>query len=188
MTHSQTKIVAFVGMPGSGKSTAVEHLTQKLLPKVHFGTIVLQAIEDAGLVVTESNEAHMRETLRQQKGDDFIAQQIIEQINRLVDAGQHHIVADGLYSWTEFKALKHAFPGELSVIAVLASGHIRHHRLANRPDHPLTAEQAKTRDWSEIEHLEKGGPIAMADRFIVNEGTLDQYLATVTVAAQEIGI
>ena len=38
----------------------------------------------------------------------------------------------------------------------------------------LTPKQANERDHAEIENLEKGGPIAMADYTIVNEFTLDQ--------------
>lgn len=172
---TNTKIIAFVGMPGSGKSTAVEYLTEKGYPKVYFGGVVLQALKDADLERTAENESYMREKLRAEEGDDFIATRIIQQINNLIDAGQHTIIADGLYSWTEYKALKHAFPGTLEVIAVLAPRTVRHHRLANRPERPFTAEEAKTRDWREIEHLEKGGPIAMADHFILNDHDVEAY-------------
>lgn len=175
MTHSQTKIVAFVGMPGSGKSTAVDYLTEKGHPKVYFGGVLLAAVKEAGLDINPENEAIMRKKLRLEEGDDFIAKRIITQINDLVAAGQHRIIADGLYSWAEYKALKHAFPGELSLIAVLAPRHIRHHRLANRPVRPLTAEEAKIRDWNEIEILNKGGPIAMADHFIINDHDIEAF-------------
>jgi dephospho-CoA kinase len=37
---------------------------------------------------------------------------------------------------------------------------------------PLTAEQARARDFAEIENVNKGGPIAMADFTIRNDGTL----------------
>lgn len=60
MTHSQTKIVAFVGMPGSGKSTAVDYLTEKGHPKVYFGGVLLAAVKEAGLDINPENEAIMR--------------------------------------------------------------------------------------------------------------------------------
>jgi len=37
---------------------------------------------------------------------------------------------------------------------------------------PLNKKAAIARDYSEIENVEKGGPIAMADYIIINEGTL----------------
>jgi dephospho-CoA kinase len=37
----------------------------------------------------------------------------------------------------------------------------------------MTAQQARERDWAEIENLEKGGPIAIADHTIINNKDLD---------------
>ena len=186
MTHSKTKIIAFVGMPGSGKSTAVDYLTEKGYPKVYFGGVIYDAMRKAGIEITPESQTKFREEIREREGNDFVVNRIIKQINGLIDAGQHHIVADGLYSWTEYKILKRAFPGELSVIAVLAPRRLRHHRLANRSDRPFTAEEAKTRDWAEIEHLEKGGPIAMADHFIINEGDVASYDAVIDTILKEV--
>ena len=174
MSHSKTHIIAFVGMAGSGKSTAVEYLTSKGLPKVYFGGVIYDAMREAGIEITPESQTAFREEVRAREGNDFVAQRIITQINNLIDAGQHTIIADGLYTWTEFKLLKHAFPGELSVIAILAPRALRHHRLAQRPERPFTAEEAKIRDWREIENLEKGGPIAMADHFIINDHSIEQ--------------
>lgn len=174
MSHnSHVKIVAFVGLPGVGKSTAVDYLTEKGYPKVYFGGVVLQALKDEGLDVTPENEKYMREKLRADEGNDVIVKRIVKQIRELVDAGQHRIIADGLYSWTEYKILKHEFPGELTVIAVVAPRHMRHHRLSVRPVRPLTDAEASVRDWAEIENLEKGGPIAIADHTIINNKDLD---------------
>ena len=37
----------------------------------------------------------------------------------------------------------------------------------------LTVEEASSRDWAEIENLEKGGPIAIADYYVHNDSTID---------------
>lgn len=166
--HEHVKIVAFVGLPGVGKSSAVDYLTEKGYPKVYFGGVVLQALKDAGMDVTAANEKFMREKLRADEGNDVIVTRIVKQINNLIDAGQRRIIADGLYSWTEYKILKREFPGELTVVAIVAPKHLRHRRLASRPVRPLTGAEANERDWSEIENLEKGGPIAIADHTIIN--------------------
>ena len=180
MIKSKTHIIAFVGMPGSGKSTAVNHLSKQGYPKVYFGGVVLQELEKAGIDRSPEAEANLRNELRQKNSKDFIAQQMIEQINNLISAGQHRIVADGLYSWTEYKTMKRAFPGELSVVAIMAPRHVRHRRLAARPERPFTHEEARVRDWREIEDLEKGGPIAIADHCVINDGTdIEAYLEQV---------
>jgi dephospho-CoA kinase len=175
-------------MPGSGKSTAVEYLTEKSLPKVYFGGVIYEAMRDAGIEITPESQATFREEIREREGNDFVVNRIITQIGGLIGAGQRTILADGLYTWTEYKALKHAFPGELTVIAILAPRSVRHQRLANRADRPFTDKEATERDWREIEHLEKGGPIAMADHFIINDGSIEKLHADIDVVLSDIDL
>ena len=58
------------------------------------------------------------------------------------------------------------------VVAVWASPKMRYSRLANRSSRKLTLEEAASRDRAEIENINKGGPIAMADFTILNESSL----------------
>lgn len=184
--NKNVKIIAFVGLPGVGKSVAVDYITDKGYPKVYFGGVILDAMTEAGLEHTQENEKPFREEIRVREGKDFVVKRIIKQINSLIEAGQHRIIADGLYSWTEYKALKKEFPGELSVVAVVATKKLRHRRLANRPIRPLTQEEADKRDWAEIEGLEKGGPIAIADHYIINNSNLeDMYKQLDIILEQE---
>lgn len=176
MTQHHTegvKIIAFVGLTGSGKSEAVNYVTSLGIPKVYFGGVILGAMKQAGIEWTEANERQFREEIRAREGKDFVVKRIIDEIHDLIDSGQRAIVADGLYTWTEYKMLKHEFPGELTVAAIVAPKHLRHHRLTTRPIRPLTIEEANSRDWAEIENLEKGGPIAIADYYVHNEGDID---------------
>ena len=175
MTHHENlKIVAFVGLAGSGKSTAVEYFTEQGYPKVYFGGVILQAMADAGIERTAASEQRFREAVREEHGKDFVANKIVEQIKHLSASGQHRIIADGLYTWTEFLVLKKAFPGELSLVAIVTPRHLRYHRLSERAIRPFTATEAHERDITEIEHLEKGGPIAIADHYVVNDGTVEE--------------
>ncbi len=173
--HDNLKILAFVGLAGTGKSTAVAHFTEKGYPKVYFGGVILDAMTKAGIEHTEANEKQFREKFREQNGKDAVVNKIIEQIHNLADAGQHRIIADGLYTWTEYKALKQAFPGELQVVAIVAPRRHRYRRLAQRPVRPLTATEAYERDQAEIENLEKGGPIAIADHYVVNDESTETF-------------
>ena len=45
-----------------------------------------------------------------------------------------------------------------------------------RPDRPFKKEDIIYRDISEIENLYKGGPIAFADYYILNNGSIDDEL------------
>lgn len=168
------QIIAFVGMPGAGKSSAVDYVTEKGFPKVYFGGVILQALKDTELELTPANERMMREKLRAEEGSDVIVKRISQQIHDLIGAGQKRIIADGLYSWTEYKYLKREFPGEMNVIAILAPRNLRHRRLSQRPIRPLQTGEALERDWAEIENLEKGGPIAIADHYVINDSDIEQ--------------
>lgn len=169
--NSSVKILAFVGLAGSGKSTATDYLKQKGYPHVYFGGVVLKALEEAGLELNNANEKMMRTKLREEFGKDVIVNKIVEQIENLIKSGQKRIIADGLYTWTEYKILKKRFPQELKVVALVPPKNLRHKRIANRPDRKMTLAEVNDRDYNEIETLEKGGPIAIADYFIVNKNS-----------------
>ncbi|MEI6053896.1 MAG: AAA family ATPase [Candidatus Saccharibacteria bacterium] len=168
--NHNVKIVAFVGLAGSGKSTAADFIKEKGYPMVYFGGVILDKMKQLEIEDTAENEKIFREDIRAKEGKECVAKLIAEQIHSLINSGQHRIVADGLYSWTEYKYLKHEFSGELTTIAVVAAKKIRHRRLLNRPVRPLSQFEADQRDWAEIENLEKGGPIAIADHYIINDG------------------
>ena len=184
--NKNNKILAFVGLTGSGKSVTVDYLAQKGFPKVYFGGVVLDAMTESGIEHTEENEKPFREELRVKEGKDFIVKRIINQINDLTNSGQHHIIADGLYSWTEYKALKKEFPGELTVVSIFTPKKLRHQRLLNRTIRPLTQAETDQRDWAEIENIEKGGPIAIADYFIINNDDFEHLYAQIDEILIEI--
>lgn len=186
VVNENNKIIAFVGLTGSGKSVAVDYITEKGYPKVDFGGIVLDEVSKRDLELTQENEQPIREELRATEGKDFVVKRIINQIHDLIAAGQHRIVADGLYSWTEYKVLKHEFPGELAIVAVVTSKHLRKMRMASRSVRPLASEEVDQRDWAEIENIEKGGPIAIADYFIMNNGDLDHLHKQIDAILDEI--
>jgi dephospho-CoA kinase len=83
------------------------------------------------------------------------------------------VVIDGLYSWEEYTFLKDHYRDNFCVVAVWASPRTRYARLAHRMNRPLTLEEAASRDKAELENINKGGPIAMADFTVINESSLE---------------
>ena len=164
-------------MCGSGKSTAIEYLTERGIPKVYFGGIIYKAMEEAGIPRTEDGESEkrFREEIRQKEGKDFVVLRAIREAKKLIEAGQKHIVLDGLYSWTEYKILRKEWPTEMTVVAIVTPKALRRKRVAERPDRPFDAQAVAERDRAEIENLEKGGPIAIADYYIDNSGTVEEF-------------
>lgn len=185
MTQSYAKIIALVGLAGSGKSSAVEYLTEKGFPKIYFGGVIYKAMDEAGIEKTWDNQQQFREEIRRREGKDFVIKRVIKNIHDLINAGQNKIVLDGLYTWSEYKFLKHEFPGQVVVIAIVTPKYLRYQRMAKRIERPMQPHEVDQRDWSEIENLEKGGPIAIADYFIINDGSLEQLHQKIDAATHD---
>lgn len=185
MTQPYAKIIALVGLAGSGKSSAVEYLTEKGFPKIYFGGVIYKAMDEAGIEKTWDNQQQFREEIRRREGKDFVIKRVIKNIHDLINAGQNKIVLDGLYTWSEYKLLKHEFPGQVVVIAIVTPKYLRYQRMAKRIERPMQPHEVDQRDWSEIENLEKGGPIAIADYFIINDGNLEQLHQKIDAATHD---
>lgn len=186
MKERDVKILAIVGMSGSGKSVAVDYLTEQGFPKVYFGGMIIKEMKKRGIEITPDNEREFREMIRSTEGKDWVVRQAIAETKDLIEAGQKRIVLDGVYSWTEYKILKHDFPGELTFIAIITPKALRYERVAKRPERPFDAVKIRERDHSEIENLEKGGPIVAADYFIMNDGTIEDLYTQLKDILNEI--
>ena len=182
------KILAIVGMSGSGKSVIVDYLTEKGYPKVYFGGMIYKEMEKRGIPRTEDGESEkeFREMIRKTEGKDWVVRQVIEETKDLINAGQKRIVLDGVYSWTEYKTLKHEFPKNLTFLAVVVDKKLRYDRVAKRPGRSFDAKAIPERDRSEIENLEKGGPIVAADYYVLNNSTIEDMTSSVEEILKEI--
>lgn len=182
-------ILTFVGMPGAGKSSCVDHVLAKypsLPPVLYFGGITIDEVKRRGLEVNEANERMVREDIRVQEGKASHAKRISAKIDEYIAQGHSRIVADGLYSWSEYKFFKEKYGDSAVIVAIAAPRALRHARLKDRPVRPLSEEAVSSREVAEIENMEKGGPIANADFTLVNHTTpehlyreLDNLLAEI---------
>ena len=135
---NEVKILAVVGMSGSGKSVVVDFLTKKGIPKVYFGGMIYKEMERRGIQRTAdgSSERQFREMIRETEGKDWVVRQVMGEIDNLIASGQKRIV------------------------------------LGKREERPFTLKEIQERDYTEVENIEKGGPIAMADYYILNDGSV----------------
>jgi len=169
---SGKKIIAVVGMCGSGKSEAVKYFTERGYKKVYFGDVVIRELKARGLEINEKNERKVREELRAEYGMGVMAIKSIDLIKEYFRTD--NVVVESMYSWEEFKIIKEEFGDDFKVLAIYTTKSIRYERLGRREFRPLTEEEARSRDLSEIENLDKGGPIAYADFTLINDTSLDE--------------
>ena len=159
------KLIAIVGMCGSGKSIASDFYEKRGYKKVYFGGVTMDKLAEAGLEITPDNERMMREKLRNEHGMAAFAKLLLPKIDELLM--DNKVVLDGLYSWDEYIVLKEKYPN-IKLIAIIVDKTIRYERLSTRNIRPFSKEDAIKRDITEIENLAKAGPIAYADYFIFN--------------------
>jgi dephospho-CoA kinase len=172
-------------MPGAGKSLCARHLEAKGYFQYRFGSIVVDEVSRRGLLLTPENERIVREEFRAKEGMDAIARRALPILKQALQR-QNCIVIDGLYSWSEYKTLRGELGGELTVVAVISERGLRYARLSERVERPLTLEEAERRDYLEIERLEKGGPIALADYTLLNNGAPDELLASLDALIERL--
>lgn len=158
-------------MCGSGKSEAVRFFVENGYKRVYFGGVVLAEMKRLGLETSEDNERRTRENLRKEFGMGAMAIKSLEKIGKFYETG--NVVIESLYSWEEFKIIKEKYGDNFKLLTVYTTKSLRYERLANREVRPLTEQEAISRDYSEIEKLDKGGPIAFTDYLVINDGTLN---------------
>lgn len=169
---NKNKLYAIVGMCGSGKSIASDYLVELGFNKIYFGGVTMDKLKEANLEVNPENEKMMREKLRSELGMGAFAIVLLPKIKESVEKG--NTVLDGVYSYDEVKILKENFDN-LEIISIVCDKNIRYSRLNVREFRPLTNEEALKRDVSEIDNIAKAPPIAMADYYVLNNGSILEY-------------
>lgn len=174
--ESNNKIVCVTGLCGAGKSVVSDYFVNKYnFLFVRFGQITLDEIKRRQIELNEVNERKIREEFREKYGMSAYALLNLDRLDEL--SRQGNVVADGLYSFAEYKVLIDHFQDRMKVVAVFAPPQLRYERISRRVaeisditlrNRPFSAEEAKSRDFSEIEKLDKGGTIAMADYTVLN--------------------
>lgn len=187
------KLVCITGMPGAGKSIVSDFFVSQGYQFLRFGQIVLDEVIKLGLEVNEKNERMVREKIRERYGEAAMVLLNFKKIEEMMQKGS--VIGDGLYSFAEYKLLKKHFPKELVVIAVFAPPQLRYARISQRQNtpedtglrnHEFTIAEAKERDMAELNNLNKGATIAMADYTIINTRDKNYLLDQVSEIIKEI--
>ena len=182
MKTCKNKLICICGLCGSGKSVVADEFVKAGYGFVRFGQITLDICKERG-VSGEMAEKEIREQIRKEHGPAAFAKLNIPKFDKSLEKG--NVVGDGLYSWSEYKVLEEKYKDNFKIIAVWAPPELRYKRISKRHsdkndtklrNRHFSAKEAKQRDYNEIENIEKGGPIAMADYMLENTDTKEDLI------------
>ena len=168
------KIIAFTGMPASGKSEAVQLAKDKGIPIVRMGDLVWEETRRQGKPLDDKNVGDIASNMREKYGMDIWAKRTVEKIHSLKKSP--HLVIDGVRNMEEIEYFKKELGLDFFVIAIDASDELRRKRAIarGRTDDSKNLKDLEERDKREIRWgLQK--VIADADIVILNNGSLDQF-------------
>lgn len=167
------KLIAFVGMPASGKSEAGATARRMNVPVVNMGDVVREETARLGLPPTDENTGGTGTRLRKEEGMDAIAKRCIPRIR---SPGSPAVVIDGIRNIEEIKYFKKEFGEDFKLIAIESPFDTRFERIKKRArsDDMCSAGELKRRDEREKSWgLDKA--IKMADITISNTIPLEKF-------------
>lgn len=174
------RIIAFVGLPASGKSEASKVASGMGLSVVVMGDIIREEVKRRGLLLTDENAGGVGSDLRKLEGMDAIAKRCIPVIRaRNADV----IVVDGVRGIAEVERFREVFGDDFSLIKVESTLEWRFDRLEKRgrSDSLKSREELENRDERELGWGMKAA-MESADMVIKNDGTLDNFRGQVKTA------
>ena len=164
-----TLIVGLTGMPGAGKSTVANYLSEKRIPLLVMGDVVREVAENDGLEPTSDNLAKLMLRLRKRNGPEAVAHLIVNKIKLMKkeDNQLSVVIVDGIRSMAEVQVLRRI--GSVKLLAIHGSTLTRytHVRERGRSDVPSNIGEFDKRDKIEMD-VGISNAIALADETISN--------------------
>lgn len=168
------KIIAFAGMPCSGKSEAVKIAKAMDIPVVRMGDMVWEEVKNRGLSLDEKNVGAIADQMRKEFGMDIWAKRTLEKISQIKKS--NHIFIDGIRNIEEIDTFKKKLGQDFLIVAVTASDETRQKRFLKRgrEDDSSNVQDLKDRDKREL-NWGLGTVIASADIIIPNDDGIQDF-------------
>ena len=164
-----TLIVGLTGMPGAGKTTVANYLSQKGFPLLVMGDVVREVAENDGLELTSDNLAKLMLRLRKRNGPEAVAHLIVNKIKLMKkeDKQLSVVIVDGIRSMAEVRLLRRI--GSVKLLAIHGSTFTRYTHVRERGRSDVTSNLGEFDKRDKIE-MDVGisNAIALADETISN--------------------
>ncbi|HEY0088412.1 MAG TPA: AAA family ATPase [Candidatus Lokiarchaeia archaeon] len=140
------KVIGFCGLPGSGKSTAIEAI-KDLGVIITMGDVIREEAKKRNLSSTDENLGKIAKELREKGGPEIIAKKCVE----LIKIQKKNVVfVDGIRSPHELKIFRQYWKFPLIVIELSEENRFERLFKRARRDDPLSLEEIKKRDEREL--------------------------------------
>jgi dephospho-CoA kinase len=168
------KIVAFTGMPYSGKSEAVLIAKEKGIKVIRMGDMIWTETKNQGLELNDKNVGEVANSMRDKLGKDIWARRTADEIKSLIKTD--YIVIDGIRNVEEINLFKKELSNDFFIIAIDAPDELRKKRALSRrrKDDSYDIKDIEERDKREL-RWGIGDVIASADIVISNEGSIGEF-------------
>ena len=168
------KILAFTGMPCSGKSVAVQIAKQHHIPVIRMGDAVWEETKKQGLPLNDTHVGAIANDMRSKFGKDIWAKKTVEKITAMKKTDS--LVIDGIRNSEEIDYFKKHLGSNFIVIAIIASDETRKTRVLGRKreDDSSDVKDLEKRDKREI-GWGLGKVIQESDIEIVNEESMEEF-------------
>lgn len=168
------KIIAFVGMPASGKGEAADLVREMGYQVVNMGDVIREEVRLLGLEPTDENLGWTGTKLRRDEGLAAIAKRCIPKLASLdVDTA----FVDGVRNIEEVELFKREFGDDFHLINIDAIDNDRLERIRKRgraDDELMDENTLRIRDEREL-GWGMGESIKRAEFTIENNGTVEEF-------------
>jgi len=162
------KVLAICGLPGSGKTTAIEAI-EDLGIIVTMGDVVRNEVQKRHLEPSGSNIGRIAKELRERYGPAIIAEKCVDLIK---SKNEENIFIDGVRSLSEVSVFRRYWKFPIIAIIVDEEKRFKHLFERSRSDDPKSLEDLKERDKRELEFgLDK--VLENADYTIQNNSSIE---------------
>ena len=167
------KIIAFVGMPASGKSEASRIAAEMGIPVIIMGDVIRKEVLKRGLEPNDSNTGMVATDLRKCEGMDAVSRRCVSQIR---ETGSELVVVDGVRGIAEVECFRQEFGKGFILISIYAPIEIRFSRVQKRgrSDDMNSIEGLRNRDERELS-WGMGEAIEASNVEIENNSTLEAF-------------
>lgn len=169
------RVVGFTGMPGSGKSEAMEVAKARGHPVVRMGDLIWAEVERRGLPRDAKHVGEVANAMRATEGKDVWARRTAERVRESA-AGHRLVLIDGIRSQEEVETFRRELGHDFILVAIHTDPDHRFQRMVarGRQDDSTDVGVLRARDEREMQ-WGIARTIALADEMLVNDSTLEAF-------------